>query len=98
MGLRDEPELKELLDLLARAPNILFTSRTLEIRAVPDDPDGDKFIACALALQAEVVITGDEALHAVGSFRELRIMDPKQFLGDFKMRKTKYITCYMRVL
>jgi putative PIN family toxin of toxin-antitoxin system len=84
MGLRNEPELKELLDLVARAPNILFTSKTPEVRAVRDDPDDDKFIACALALQAEAVITGDKTLEAVRSFGGIRITNPSRFLAELR--------------
>jgi putative PIN family toxin of toxin-antitoxin system len=87
MGLEGSPELKELLDLFSGAPNILFTSKTPEVHAVPDDPDDDKFIACALALGAEVIITGDKALEAVGSYGDIRISSPSRFLGDFKMGK-----------
>jgi putative PIN family toxin of toxin-antitoxin system len=80
MGLEETPELKELLDLFSGAPNILFTSKTPEIHAVPDDPDDDKFIACALALEAEVVITGDKALESVSSFKNIRILNLPRFL------------------
>jgi len=80
IGLEGDPALKELLDLFSRAPNILFISKTPEVRAVPDDPDDDKFIACALALSAEVVITGDKALEAVETFQGIRIMTPSSFL------------------
>lgn len=83
MGLEGSPELKELLELFSGAPNILFTSKTPEVHAVPDDPDDDKFIACALALGAEVIITGDKALEAVGSYGDIRISSPSHFLSDF---------------
>lgn len=83
MGLEGSPELKELLELFSGAPNILFTSKTPEVHAVPDDPDDDKFIACALALGAEVIITGDKALEAVGSYGDIRISSPSRFLSDF---------------
>jgi len=56
----DEGEIKELLDFFAKGTNIVFTSRTKKLRVVRDDPDDDKFIECAVALQAEVIITGDK--------------------------------------
>ncbi|MBM3310989.1 MAG: putative toxin-antitoxin system toxin component, PIN family [Candidatus Aminicenantes bacterium] len=83
MGLEKEPELKELLDLLARAPNVLFTSKAPDHHAVPADPDDDKFIACALALLAEVVITGDKAIESVGSYGGIRILTPARFLEEW---------------
>jgi len=83
IGLEGSLELKELLDLFSSAPNILFTSNTPEIHAVPDDPDDDKFVACALALEADVIVTGDKALESVGSYRDIRISNPARFLADF---------------
>jgi len=84
MGLEGSSEIKELLDLFSSAPNILFTSKTPEVHAVPDDPNDDKFIACALALGAEVIITGDKTLKAVGSYGDIRISSPSRFLGGVR--------------
>jgi hypothetical protein len=89
MGLQDDLALKELLDLFSRAPNIVFTSKTPEVHAVPGDPDDDKFIACAAALQAEVVVTGDKELEAVGIYSDIRILTPSRFLGEFEMTKPR---------
>jgi len=83
MGLQGDPALKELLDLFSRAPDVVFTSKTPDVLAVPGDPDDDKFIACAMALHAEVVVTGDKVLEAVGSYGDIRISTPARFLGDF---------------
>ena len=83
LGLIDEPEMRELFDLFTHGPNIIFTSKTPDVHAIPADPDDDKFIACALALQAEVVVTGDKAFAEVGSFGEIRITNPSRFLADF---------------
>jgi putative PIN family toxin of toxin-antitoxin system len=80
LGLAVEPELKEILDLLARGAGILFTADPPELRVVRDDPDDDKFIACAAALKAEVIVTGDKALRAVKSFGGIRILTPAEFL------------------
>jgi putative PIN family toxin of toxin-antitoxin system len=80
LGLADEPELKEILDFLAGGAGILFTADPSELRVVRDDPDDDKFIACAAALKAEVIVTGDKALRAVKSFGGIRILTPAEFL------------------
>ena len=80
LGLAEEPELKEILDLLAGGAGILFTANPPELRVVKDDPDDDKFIACGAALKAEFVVTGDKALRKVGSFGGIRILTPAEFL------------------
>ncbi len=84
VGLKDENEIEELLSLFAKGFNILFTTKTPKIRAVKDDPDDDKFIECAVALQAEVIITGDKVLKAVGEYMGIRILAPQQFLKAYK--------------
>ena len=84
VGLRKEEEIEELLSLFAKGVNIIFTTRTPEIKVVKDDPDDDKFIECAVALKAKVIITGDRALRAMGEYMGIKILNPKEFLKTFK--------------
>ena len=53
---------------------------------VKQDPDDDKFVACAVALNAEAVITGDRALRAVGRYQEITIVTPEQFLRRYRFQ------------
>lgn len=85
IGLKNEIEIQELLSLFAKGFNILFTTKTLHINAVKDDPEDDKFIECAVALKAEVIITGDRAIKALGECMGVKILDPKQFLKTYKI-------------
>ncbi len=78
----DKTELKELLDLLAIGPNILFTVKTPKLHIVDEDPDDDKFVACAVALKAESIITGNKALRRIGSYGSVRILTPAEFLKE----------------
>ncbi len=80
LGLAGEPELKEILDFLAQGTSIVFSANPPDLQVVKDDPDDDKFITCAVALKAEIVITGDKALRKVGSFGGIRILTPAEFL------------------
>ncbi|MBI3399595.1 MAG: putative toxin-antitoxin system toxin component, PIN family [Deltaproteobacteria bacterium] len=80
IGLADETELEELLSLFSRGFNILFTAKTPKIKIVKNDPDDDKFIECAAALKADVVITGDKKVLAVKEYMGIRMLTPKQFL------------------
>ena len=86
LGLDSTPELEELLKLFATGFHIVFTTRTPEIHVVAD-PDDDKFIACALALKAGCVVSGDKALVDVRLYQGIRIVTPREFLeimGDLK--------------
>ena len=85
IGLQDESELKELLSLFARGFNTLFTIKTPKIRVVKDDPDDDKFIECALALKAKVIVTGDKSIKALVEYMGIKILTPQEFLKDYKI-------------
>lgn len=85
IGLKDEAELEELLSLFSRGFNILFTTKTPEIKIVKNDPDDDKFIECAVALKAQAVITGDREVLAIKEYMGLRILTPQQFLEKYQM-------------
>jgi putative PIN family toxin of toxin-antitoxin system len=85
IGLKDEREIEELLSLFAEGFNILFTTKTPKIRVVKDDPDDDKFIECAVALRAELVITGDRAIRDLGEYMGIKLLTPQQFLKIYKI-------------
>jgi len=84
LRLQNEPELGELLGLFARGFHLHFTAKTPEVQIVKEDPDDDKFIECAIALNAKVIISGDGALRAIGKYMDIRIVTPKEFLDTFK--------------
>jgi putative PIN family toxin of toxin-antitoxin system len=85
IGLGDEREIEELLSLFAKGFNILFTIKTPKIKAVRNDPDDDKFIECAVALKAEVIITGDKGLKAMNEYMGIKILTPQQFLKIYQI-------------
>ena len=84
IGLKNEKEIEELLALFAKGFHILFTTKTPKIRAVDKDPNDDKFIECAIALKAEVIITGDRALRELEEYRGIKIVTPQQFLRYYE--------------
>lgn len=84
LGLGDEVELEELLSLFAKGFNMLFTTKTPKIRAVKDDPDDDKFLECAVTLEAEVIVTGDRLLGSIGEYMGIKILTPKEFLKNYE--------------
>jgi putative PIN family toxin of toxin-antitoxin system len=80
LDLEGEDELGELLDLFARGFHILFAAATPELHIVRADPADDKFIECAVALAAKVIITGDKALRDIGTYMGIKILSPQEFL------------------
>ena len=83
IGLEDEDELRELLTLFSKGFNIVFTAKTTKINVVKGDPDDNKFIECAVALKAKVIITGDKTLEALKEYAGIKILTPAQFLRNF---------------
>lgn len=51
--------------------------------SVCDDPDDDKFLACALASKAKVVVSGDKALQRVSGYRGIQVLSPTTFVAQF---------------
>ena len=84
IGLKDASELEELLSLFSKGFNMLFTTKTPKVKIIKNDPDDDKFIECAVALKADVVITGDGEVLAVKEYMGIRILTPQQFLRNYQ--------------
>ncbi len=49
-------------------------------RVVPRDADDDQVIACAVAAQADLIVTGDRHLLELGGFRGISIVKPAEAL------------------
>jgi putative PIN family toxin of toxin-antitoxin system len=57
-----------------------FVQPKESVAVIADDPDDDKFLACAVAANALAIISGDPHLLGLGSYRSIPIMTPVQFL------------------
>lgn len=64
--------------------NALITDLTHAVRGVALDPDDDHILAAALSGQAGQVVTGDQALRALGSHAGVQLVTPREFLEIIK--------------
>jgi uncharacterized protein len=48
-----------------------------------EDPDDDKFFACALASGSKVIISGDKHLLQVSGYQGIQVLKPRQFVDQF---------------
>lgn len=87
MGLRDENELQELLMLFAQSYNCVFTAKTPMLKIIENDPDDDKFIECAVALNAQYIIAGDKEILDIKNYMGIKVVTPNQFLEEFDKLK-----------
>ncbi len=66
-----------------------FTRRvapTETLDAVPGDETDNKIVECAVAADADTVVTGDAHLLSIGTFRGIRIQRVAEFLASFQTR------------
>ena len=47
------------------------------------DPADDKFLACALAGGARVIVSGDRDLQRVSGYRGIEVVSPRRFVEDY---------------
>ena len=47
-----------------------------------DDPDDDKFIACALSSGCRLIVSGDRPLLNVSGYRDIEVMRPRRFMEE----------------
>jgi putative PIN family toxin of toxin-antitoxin system len=50
---------------------------------VCEDPDDDKFIACALSSGSRVIISGDKHLLKVSGYGGIEVLKPREFLDRY---------------
>ena len=84
LGLAEEPELQELLQLFQRRSNIVYVTSAPNFSVIAKDPDDDKFVGCAVVSGAKIVISGDKHLQDLKSFKDIQILSPVEFLKRYR--------------
>lgn len=74
-------------ELLRRYMNVaILVQPTTVPRIVPNDPDDDHVLACALTAKADLIVSGDRKhLLPLGSYQGIRIVEPAtalQLIGN----------------
>jgi putative PIN family toxin of toxin-antitoxin system len=76
----NEAEVDEFLLGLKTAA--IISPGNLEVKIIKDDPTDDKYVACALEIGAEYIVSGDDHLKNLGEYQGVKIISPVQFLRD----------------
>ncbi len=82
MGLVGEKELNELLYLFRNGLHCIFTTKTPKLK-ISVDPDDDKFIEAAAALNAAYIVSGDKDLLEIIKYAGIPILKPRAFIELF---------------
>ena len=51
--------------------------------SVCEDLDDDKFLACAIAADARLIVTGDKELLATSGYSDIEIIQPRKFVDQY---------------
>jgi len=76
----DHPEVRfePLLEFVIL--NALLVSAPPLPEGVCDDPGDDKFLACALASESDIVVSGDRHLLKASGYQNIEVLNPREFL------------------
>jgi putative PIN family toxin of toxin-antitoxin system len=77
----DNALLMKLMSFIEKSANILFVENPKEDQWIKDDPKDNKFIACAVALKADYIISGDSHLTRAKKVGNIRILTPLEMLS-----------------
>ena len=80
LGLKDKNEIENLTKLFAEGFNSIYTAKTPKIEVVEDDPDDNKFLECAVALESKIIISGDKHLKDIKKYIDIEILSPREFI------------------
>ena len=66
------------------ASDLRYFAVSGSIRGVCRDPNDDMVLECAIVAGAELIVTGDKDLLAIGNYEGVRIVTPRTFLDEFE--------------
>jgi putative PIN family toxin of toxin-antitoxin system len=76
---RNAEELARVAVYLSDLAEVVAPRRRIKI--LTDEPD-NRILECAVAGKADMIVTGDKAMLALGAYRRIRIMSLKEFLDS----------------
>ena len=74
-------EWKPIYDFVVRYAKVYKPVKSRE--PICEDPDDDKFFACALASGSEVIISGDKHLLKASGYQGIQVLKPREFVDQY---------------
>lgn len=75
-----EDYFKRLMAAFEKGSNVLFVDTPKEQNWIAKDPADNKFIACAISLYADDIVSGDLHLRRAGRIGSIEIVSPREML------------------
>lgn len=73
-------------DLIGEFLGFAIVIEAVQIQSgVSRDPDNDAVLACALASESEIIVSGDNDLLELGGYKDIRILSATEFLSEFNL-------------
>ena len=76
-NLKDD-DIAKVIDTIERFAVVLHDVGGVDV--ISEDPDDNKVLACAIAAEADFIVSGDKHLLKLGKFEDIPIMTAKGFL------------------
>jgi len=80
-GQYEEVSIEPIFALLAVHAEIVNAPKLP--KPVCEDPDDDKFLACALAAKCKLIVSGDKHLLHASGHRRVKVLTPRQFVDTY---------------
>ena len=76
------------MQLIENAPNTIFIDRYFRWNLIKSDPDDNKFLDCAIASNANYLVTHDRHFNILDSmdFPKIKIISASQFINVLSVR------------
>ncbi|MGA1843599.1 MAG: putative toxin-antitoxin system toxin component, PIN family [bacterium] len=74
-------DLNPILELLTIKAEFIYVNNLSE--PICDDPDDDKFIACAISSRSNLIVSGDKHLLKVSGYQGIEIIKPQVFVNRY---------------
>ena len=72
---------RRLVMAFEKGLNVLFVDNPKEQNWIGEDPGDNKFVACAIALHAEYIVSGDSHLREAGEIGGVKIVSLREMVG-----------------
>jgi putative PIN family toxin of toxin-antitoxin system len=81
----ESTELDDFAALLLDKAEFVIPLETINV--IRDDPADNKFLEAAIAAQANLIVSGDEHLLELQTFRDIPIITAREFIAQLKRKK-----------